>query len=496
MTNQASNLYRADQVRAMDHYAIHTLGISGTVLMERAGEAAFALLKRKWPDVRKLIVLCGTGNNGGDGFVVARLAKQAGMNVKVMQIGDANKLQGDALAAAQRLQSVDIMPGAFDRGVLLTADVIIDAMLGIGLRGDVNKEIQNIISAINQIDTPVLALDIPSGLNADTGQVQGAAMIADATITFIANKRGLYHGDAREYIGELTLATLNVPLAAYEQQSAEVERIEYAQFYPLLAPRKRNAHKGDFGHVLVVGGEHGMTGAPRMAGEAAARIGAGLVSIATRESHASTLNMTRPELMVHGVEDENTFDQLVDRVNVIVIGPGLGLSDWAQQLLKYAIESGHPLIVDADALNLLAMSPQKRHNWILTPHVGEAARLLGKSVLDIQQDRFASARELQDSFGGIVVLKGAGTLIASHDLPMYLCDHGNPGMATGGMGDILTGIIAGLIAQGIDLLDATSLGVCLHAMAGDQAAVGAGERGLLPSDLMSWIRRLANPPGH
>jgi len=493
MTNLAHNLYRADQVRAMDHYAIHTLGISGTVLMERAGEAAFTLLKQKWPSAKKIVVLCGTGNNGGDGYVVARLAKQAGLNVKVMQVGDANKLQGDALAAAQRLQSVDITPMDFDRAVLLTADVIVDAMLGIGLQGNVSDDKQHVIKVVNQIDSPVLSLDIPSGLNADNGQVQGAAIEADATITFIANKRGLFHGDALDYTGEVSLATLNVPLAVYETEKAEVEHIHYAQLRSLLKPRRRNTHKGDYGHVLIIGGEQGLTGAPRMAGEAAARIGAGLVSIATRNAHAGVLNMSRPELMVHGVEDEASFDRLADRANVIVIGPGLGQSEWAQQLLKYAIESGHPLVVDADALNLLAVSPQKRHNWILTPHVGEAARLLGKSTLEIQQDRFQAARELQDNYGGVAVLKGAGSLIASHDLPMYLCVHGNPGMATGGMGDVLTGIIAGLIAQGIDLLDATSLGVCLHATAGDQAAAAAGERGLLPSDLMSWIRRLANP---
>ncbi len=493
MTGIDHHLYRAEQVRAMDHYAIHTLGISGTVLMERAGEAAFALLKHKWPTAKTLVVLCGTGNNGGDGYVVARLARQAGLTVKVLQIGDANKLQGDALAAAQRLQSVDITPKAFERALLLGADVIIDAMLGIGLQGDISDEKRQIINAVNQLDTPVLALDIPSGLNADTGQVQGAAIDADATITFIANKRGLFHGDAMDYTGEVRLATLNVPLAVYEKETAEVEHIEYRQLCPLLKPRKRDTHKGDYGHVLVVGGEQGLTGAPRMAGEAASRIGAGLVSIATRAAHASVLNIARPELMVHAVEDEASFERLAERANVIAIGPGLGQSEWAQQLLKYAMESGHPLVVDADALNLLAAAPQKRHNWILTPHAGEAARLLGKSTGEIQQDRFKSVRELQETYGGVAVLKGAGSLIASHDLPMYLCGHGNPGMATGGMGDVLTGVIAGLIAQGLDLLDAASLGVCLHATAGDQAASAAGERGLLPSDLMSWIRRLANP---
>jgi NAD(P)H-hydrate epimerase len=321
----------------------------------------------------------------------------------------------------------------------------------------------------------------------------GQAVKADMTITFIANKRGLYHGDAMDYTGETKLSTLNVPLAVYDQVTNEVERIEYEQFHTLLKPRRRNAHKGNFGHVLIIGGEYGLTGAPRMAGEAAARVGAGLVSIATRHAHAGIMNMSRPELMVHGVEDEASFHRLAERANVIAIGPGLGQSEWAQQLLNLAMDSGHPMVVDADALNVLSQSPQKRNKWVLTPHAGEAARLLGQSCAEIQEDRFTSVRELQETYGGIVVLKGAGTLVASTDLPVYLCAQGNPGMATGGMGDVLSGVIAGLIAQGIPLLDAATLGVCLHAAAGDGAAHVAGERGMIASDLMSWIRRLANP---
>ena len=493
MTKLSHNLYRAEQVRAMDQYAIKTLGISGTVLMERAGEAAFTLLTKKWPEAKNITVICGVGNNGGDGYVVARLAKTAGLNVNVMQIGDANRLQGDALAAFQRLQSVDIIPNEFDRTTLLRSDLIVDAILGIGLKGEVSEEKQAIIKIINQVTRPTLALDIPSGLNADSGRVMGQAVKADVTITFIANKRGLFHGDAVDHAGEVSLSTLNVPLAVYDQARTEAERIDYVQFEPLLRPRRRNSYKGDFGHVLIIGGEHGMTGAPRMAGEAAYRVGAGLVSIATRREHAASMNMARPELMVHGVEDEASFQRLAERANVIAIGTGLGQSEWAHQLFTLSMESGHPLVVDADALNVLSHAPKKRNNWVLTPHAGEAARLLGQSCAEIQEDRFSAVRQLQESYGGIVVLKGAGTLVATGDMPTYLCARGNPGMASGGMGDVLSGVIAGLIAQGIALLDAANLGVCLHAAAGDGAASAAGERGLLASDLMSWIRRLANP---
>ena len=493
MSKISHNLYRAEQVREMDNYVINKLGISGTVLMERAGAAAFELLKKHWPDAKTITIVCGTGNNAGDGFVMARLAREEGFNVHVLQVGDAANLQGDALAAAQRLQAMDISSVAFTALLCQQTDVIVDALLGTGLKGNVTGDRHDAIEAINTSGKPVLALDVPSGLNADNGQVQGCAIKANATITFIGNKQGLQVGDAYDYVGELTFASLSVPLAVYEHTQSSVELINYQSLKSILKPRPRNSHKGDYGHVLIVGGESGFTGAARMAGEATARIGAGLVSIATRQEHAMILNASRPELMVHGVDDEKAFHLLSERTNVIAIGPGLGQSDWAKDLLNYAIASGLPLVVDADALNLLSANPQKRDNWVLTPHAGEAARMLGKSTQEIQADRFASAQALQDEYGGLVVLKGTGTLIATVDEHQFLCSDGNPGMASGGMGDVLTGIIAGLLAQGLNQLDAACLGVCLHACAGDAAAKAAGERGLLASDLMSWLRRLANP---
>ena len=493
MSNYQNILYRAEQVRAMDRYAIEQLGISGTVLMERAGAAAFALLQTRWPQAKTIAVVCGSGNNGGDGFVVARLAAEAGLDVRVLLLGDANHLQGDALAASQRLQSVDVDPVPFDRDLLSLCDLVIDAILGTGLQGPVEGERHDAITAVNQTGLPVLALDIPSGLNADTGEVQGVAIKATATISFIGIKRGLYAGEAADYCGEIVFNSLSVPESAYAQQAVEAVRIRYDNFKPLLAPRLRNAHKGHFGHVLVIGGEAGFTGAARMAGEAAARVGAGLVSIGTRASHAASLNAGRPELMVHGLEEETTFHHLAERANVIAIGPGLGQGEWGQHMLNLAMESGLPLIVDADALNILSQAPREYRKWILTPHCGEAARMLGQSTQEIQRDRFAIVANLQQSYGGIAILKGAGTLIAGPEGPIALCHGGNPGMASGGMGDVLTGIIAGLVAQGIKLQEAACLGVCLHAAAGDAAAKAAGERGLLATDLMSWVRRLANP---
>lgn len=260
---------------------------------------------------------------------------------------------------------------------------------------------------------------------------------------------------------------------------------------PRLGARPRNTHKGDYGRVLVIGGDHGMSGAVRLAAEAAARVGAGLVCIATRSAHAEHISAQRPELLCYGVENANELRPLLDPANVIVIGPGLGQSPWARQLFSAVLETDLPCVVDADALNLLAAEPVVREAWVFTPHPGEAARLLACSSADIQADRFNAVREVRRRYGGVVVLKGAGTLVAAGDEPVDICVGGNPGMASAGMGDVLSGVIAGLIAQGLSLRDAARLGVWLHAEAGDRAA-RAGERGLLAGDLMPYLRRLVN----
>lgn len=254
-------------------------------------------------------------------------------------------------------------------------------------------------------------------------------------------------------------------------------------------PRKPSDDKRHFGHVLVVGGDSGMSGAVRLAGEAAARCGAGLVSVATRADHAAIISAAVPELMCHGIEDSESLRLLLRRASVVAIGPGLGQSHWAQSLFGMILQSHLPTVVDADALNLLAVEPVKKDNWILTPHPGEAARLLVKTVEDVQSSRTAAASELQKKFGGVVVLKGAGTVVVNNKEVLGICDEGNPGMATGGMGDVLTGVIAGLLAQGVLPEQAARLAVCLHARAGDLAAK-EGQRGMLASDLFPLMRRL------
>ena len=369
------------------------------------------------------------------------------------------------------------------------ADVVVDALLGIGLDRDVTGDMRAAIDAINDAGIPILALDVPSGLNADTGAVMGAVVRASATIAFIGLKIGLYTGAGRAQAGDIYLDDLGVPPALQAAIAPIARRLTAARLRGVLPTRRADAHKGTFGHVLVVGGGPGMAGAVRLAGEAAYRVGAGLVTVATRSDHATMIGAARPELIAYGVRDGTELLAHVARADVLALGPGLGQDAWARSLVMAALEARKPMVVDADALNLLARDPLKRGDWVLTPHPGEAGRLLDTNAAAIQADRLTALAALQERYGGTVVLKGSGTLVRGDgDTPIDLCDAGNPGMASGGMGDVLTGIIAGLAAQGVSLHDAARLGVWLHATAGDAAAAG-GEIGVVASDIFPHLRK-------
>ena len=313
--------------------------------------------------------------------------------------------------------------------------------------------------------------------------------MADVTVSFIGLNQGLLTAKGPDCCGELIFDDLQIPSGVVHKVSSSVKRLNIPS--PLFEKRIKESHKGLYGHVLVIGGDIGMSGAARLACEAALRTGTGLVSLATRYAHASVISSVRPEIMSYPAERESEIEFLLEKASVIAIGPGLGQSEWAATLFATAVNSHKPLVVDADGLNLLAIEPLQHDNWILTPHPGEAARLLGLSVEEIQADRFSAVKQLAEKFAATVVLKGNGSLVYSEGTT-YLCDKGNPGMASGGMGDILTGIIASLLAQGFSLTEAAKVGVYLHAAAGDAAAKGAGERGLLASELMPSIRRLVN----
>lgn len=487
---QPPGLYTAAEMRAVEAQTLAMLGVDESVLMERAGGAAFAFLRERWPRARRLVVVCGPGNNGGDGYVLARLAHIATLAVSVLELESERPRPPAAAAARAALLAAGLTPERFRSDALAEADVIVDALLGIGCARAPEGPLAAAIEAINRFPSEVLAIDLPSGLDADTGATPGVAVRATATVSLIAWKRGLFTAEGPDHAGERVLRGLDVPAGAYTVDDA----VTHLDARACLAPfgrRRRAAHKGDHGHLVIVGGDHGYAGAPRLAAEAALRCGAGLVTVATREAHVAAQAAALPEAMWRDVADGAALAPLLERADAVVIGPGLGQGTWGRGLLDAALASGVPAVLDADALNLLAGSTHTAQDWILTPHPGEAGRLLGSDARRVQADRFAAARALCDRYRGVVVLKGAGTLIADRD-GLALCSAGNPGLAVAGMGDLLAGVIGALRVQGQGAVTAARCGVWLHAMAGD-AAARAGERGLLPRDLLPELRRLVNP---
>ncbi len=486
MQKLPNKLYLAEQVRAMDRMAIEQQGIPGIDLMRKAGGVVFKLIQTHYAN-DDVIVFCGAGNNAGDGYVVAALALKAGIKVDVYYLSSPGELKGDALTAYHDYLFAGGVAIRFDENRLLKKAIIIDALFGTGLNRALSGEYEAAVNCINKSKSSVIAVDIPSGLNADTGCLMGCAVKADISISFIALKQGLFTGEAAEYCGQILYSSLGISEEVLQSFSYASKRIDSVY----IAKRHRCAHKGSHGHVLVIGGEVGYSGAIKLAAEAALRVGAGLVSIATRPVHAELINIARPELMCHGVESASELLPLLNKATVVVIGPGLGQSGWAKDLLQSVLLSNKPLVCDADALNLLAKAPHYQDNRVLTPHPGEAARLLNSTTAAIASDRFAAVSAIQKQYGGVVVLKGAGTLICHAD-EISLSTTGNPGMATAGMGDTLTGMIAGLLAQGLALEVAARTAVYLHGKAADLSAQQQGEIGLLASDLMPFIRKLVN----
>ena len=500
--NQGSrsfSLYTAAQTRELDRLAIEVAGIPGYTLMSRAGEACWEALQACWPHARSLLVLCGTGNNGGDGFIVARLALAAHRSVQVLLLGEPGRLQGDALTAHADFVAAGGQVSPFTAAASLEADIIVDAMLGTGVDRPLAGDWQLAVERVNRAAPPVLAVDLPTGLHADTGAVSGATVRADLTVTFIGRKAGLYTGAGPDYAGDTRFASLDVPATVYQQVTPAAQLVRQVATGPLAVPRARTAHKGQHGHVLVIGGGEGMAGAARLAGEAALRSGAGLVSVATHPRHAAFVGVSCPELICHAVATARELRPLLQSASVLLVGPGLGRSSWAQTLLAAVLEASQPRVIDADALNLLAGAPAGCPRQVLTPHPGEAARLLQQDTAAIQRDRFAAAQAIARLYGGTTVLKGAGTVIHADGKLPAVCGAGNPGMATAGMGDVLAGVIAALMAQGMDAHTAAVAGVCAHARAGDAAAV-QGERGMLARDVIAELRGVVNAcsgnPGH
>jgi len=486
------SLYCGQQIKDFEGEAAAIAGITLYSLMERAGQACYDVFSSHFPDARQVLVLSGKGNNGGDGYIFAALAKNAGLSVQLCQIGSPDDLSGDALQACNGWRAKQGVIEGIEQADFERADVIVDALLGTGFCGTLRPEYQRLIYKINQTSKAVLSVDLPSGINADTGAISDVAVKADATITFVGLKQGLFTGRAIDHCGQIYFSGLGITKQFESLCPSTVTRITYQDLCALLPPRRRTSHKGSFGNTLILGGNMGMSGAVRLAGEAALRSGSGLVKILTRQENLLAVMAGRPELMAAGFDLLKVDDSAIrDWATTLVIGPGLGKDDWAKMLLEFILASDLPTVVDADGLNLLVDKPAWKDTWVLTPHPGEAAHLLGCSISEVEENRFTAVRNLQHNFGGVVILKGAGTLICDGK-KIYLANVGNPGMASGGMGDVLSGIIGGLLAQGLNLQQAATLAVCIHGQAADLAAQ-QDERGLLASDLFPYIRKLVNP---
>jgi hydroxyethylthiazole kinase-like uncharacterized protein yjeF len=479
-------LYTAAQVHALDARLIAT-GTPGFELMQRAAYAAWRALRRRWPDAGEITVLAGAGNNAGDGYLIAVLAQRAGWTVRVLAVGTPEALKGDAALAYRHARDAGVAVEPWQSGSELCG-VLVDALLGTGLLGGLRAVYAEAVERINASGLPVLAVDIPSGLHADNGHVIDAAVCADLTVTFIGLKLGLFTGAAPDVVGELVFDDLQADRQVAAGIEAQAVRLA-AESLPRLPPRKPAAHKGQFGHVLVVGGDHGFGGAAMMSAESALRSGAGMVSLATRAEHVAASLARRPEIMCAALASTYQLPALCEKADVLVVGPGLGLGAWGLSLLSTVAASARPQVWDADALNLLATcAVTLPADCVITPHPGEAARLLGIGTADVQAARPLIAQALANKFKAVVVLKGAGSLIAAPDGRLALCDRGHPAMATAGLGDVLAGLIGALRAQGMAAFEAACLGVWLHASAGQ--ALGAAGRGLAASDLIDAVRPL------
>lgn len=495
--NNIYSLYQTPTIKALEKLALEQAQLTEDILMDRAGHAALKCLKHYWSKAQKIIVICGKGNNGGDGYVLARLAHHAGIKVIVYQLVMPDQLKGAALNAAKACEHDKITMHLFDGQLfsedILSTDVVVDALLGTGITTEVQEVYRNAIMAINALQLPVLSLDVPSGLNANTGAILGVAVNAKATATFLGAKTGLFTASGPAYSGEVYLDDLQVPANIFAQVNPQANLIHASEINHYLPRRREDVNKANFGHVLVIGSDYGMAGAVRMAGEAAARVGAGLVSVATHPEHVDVVSVVRPELMCYGIRNKKELQPLLEKATVIILGPGLGQSEWSEEMFRAALLAPQPKIIDADGLNWLAKNPQQQNNWILTPHPGEAGRLLKTETAAIQNDRFQAAFDLQERYQGVIVLKGSGTLVQAPTKITGICAAGNPGMASGGMGDVLSGVIGGLLAQGLTLEAAARIGVFVHSQAADRAALEGGQRGLLALDLMPYLQRLVNP---
>ena len=498
-------LYTASETRKIDNLAIKAKGISGYSLMQMAAEFTLDVILREFSPVEELIIFCSKGKNSGDGFLLGSFAKEFGLEVTIVMSNTSNVIKGVSRKAFEEMKDAKvkiISTKSVEKLKVSNKTVIVDALIGTGLKGNLRNNIKESILSLNKLGVklPVLSLDIPSGVNPDTGDADDIAVYADITATFVAQKRGCFTSVGKKFSGEIIYSDLEIPKNLFSKITSTSYVVDYENSISKAVYREQDAHKGHFGNVVIVGGDRGLGGAGLLSSRAAVYSGAGLTSLVTRPEHVSASLVSCPEVMVKGVDSGQDIEEHLVKPDVIAIGPGLGQSAWSEQMIQRVFWEAEKrdvsVIMDADALNLLTklkLSSDLPKRLILTPHPGEAARLLNTSVAVIESNRFSAAAKIQKKFNATVVLKGSGTVICHKSggtQKWGICDSGNPGMATGGMGDVLTGIIAGLLAQGLTLKEAAEAGVDIHAKAADQASLEFGEAGLTSSDVINELKYL------
>ncbi len=502
----------AEEMQAVDNYTIETLNIIGRVLMENAGRAVFGEIRGRWSPLpgKRAVVLCGKGNNGGDGFVVARYLQETGVACEICLVGTTGDVRGDAAAnyltlmrlglAVREITDLETLPD------LRQADFIVDALLGTGVRGPLQGLMAQIVARINESGRPVIAIDLPTGMNTDTGEVAGPCVKARLTVTIGCRKQGLLFSPGREHAGELVVAEIGFPEAAFRQAAEQNAKLAtfllagevLSRWLPVRPP---NAFKNRVGQILVIAGSAGFGGAARMTAVSTLRAGAGLVVLAAPSSLLPSLEAATAEVIKLPLLEEGgaisaaAVEQLQSRLQwaeVIAIGPGLGTAEGAKRVVRHILaEYSGTIVLDADALNVLAGQQEivrrAAGKIILTPHPGELSRLTGANKAAIAVNPVAIARQTAEELGQVLVLKGAPTVVASPTGEVFINSTGNAGMATGGSGDVLTGIIAGLAGQSLDPLRAALLGVYVHGLAGDLARDKLGEWSMLAGDIMEHL---------
>jgi len=506
----------AEEMQELDRKAIETYRIPGIVLMENAGRGAAEVISNFFPEIhkKKVAIIAGKGNNGGDGFVIARYLLNQGIYVRVYLLTDPKGLRGDAetnFSIFHRMKGeVVSVPSSKDyikvKRDLEKFDILVDGIFGTGLDAEVRGYYREVIDHLNMLQRPIVAIDIPSGLDADTGKPLGTAIRASLTITFGLPKIGHLIPPGLDYVGKVKVIDIGIPKRLVEEEKIPTYLLEKEEIQKWLSiPRNPDTHKGDYGHLLVIAGSVGKTGAAVMACQAALRMGAGLVTLAIPKSLNAILEMKLTEVMTEPLPETpkqtlslrafSAIVRLCENKRAVIIGPGLGTLKETQSLILKLIRTlDLPIILDADGLTALATQPKtlpiKNRSLMLTPHPGEMARLIRSQVKDVLEDRVGLSRNFSQSQHVHLILKGHPTLITTPKGEVYINPTGNPGMASGGTGDVLTGMIGGLVCQGFDILPSLQIAVYLHGMAGDEGAQDIGEKSLIATDIIEKIPSL------